>query len=219
MRAALGDQGKEYLERIVTSVARMRSLINDLLAFSRVTLKGQPFAKVDLQVLAGEVVSDLEVLIQQSGGRVEVGPMPKIQADPLQMRQLFQNLIGNALKFHRPDAPPVVRVSAFQVFGEDKSTPIAYELRFTDEGIGFEEVYLDRIFQVFQRLHGRTEYDGTGMGLAICRKIVERHSGNITATSELGKGSTFRITLPVHPVNQGFSLHDTYAQADHDSDG
>ena len=216
---ALGDQGKEYLERIVTAVARMRSLINDLLAFSRVTLKGQPFARVDLQVLAGEVVSDLEVLIQQSGGSIEVGPMPTIQADPLQMRQLFQNLIGNALKFHRPDVPPVVRINAFEVFGEDKSTPIAYELRFSDEGIGFEEVYLDRIFQVFQRLHGRTEYDGTGMGLAICRKIVERHSGNITATSEPGKGSTFRITLPVHPVNQGFSLHDTYAQADHDSDG
>jgi PAS domain S-box-containing protein len=216
---ALGDQGKEYVERIVAAVARMRSLINDLLAFSRVTLKGQPFAKVDLQALAAEVVSDLEVLIQQGGGRVEVGPMPTIRADPLQMRQLFQNLIGNALKFHRPDAPPVVRVNAFEVFGDDKSNPVAYELRFADEGIGFEEVYLDRIFQVFQRLHGRTEYDGTGMGLAICRKIVERHSGTITATSEPGKGSTFTITLPVHPVNQGFSLHDTHAQADHDLDG
>mgnify|MGYP001100986643 CR=1 FL=1 len=216
---ALGDQGKEYLERIVTAVSRMRSLINDLLAFSRVTLKGQPFAKVDLQTLSGEVLSDLEVLIQQGGGSVVVGPMPTIHADPLQMRQLFQNLIGNALKFHRPDAPPVVRVSAYEVFGDDKSKPFAYELRFTDEGIGFEEVYLDRIFQVFQRLHGRTEYDGTGMGLAICRKIVERHSGTITATSEPGKGSTFAVTLPVHPVNQEFSLHDTHAQADHDSDG
>ena len=103
---ALGDQGKEYLERIVTSVARMRSLINDLLAFSRVTLKGQPFAKVDLQVLAGEVVSDLEVLIQQSGGRVEVGPMPKIQADPLQMRQLLPEPDRQ-----RPQVPPPRRAS------------------------------------------------------------------------------------------------------------
>lgn len=216
---ALGEQGKEYLERIVNAVARMRTLINDLLAFSRITLKGQPFARVDLQAVAREVVSDLEILIQQSAGRVEVGPMPTIQADPLQMRQLFQNLIGNALKFHRPDAPPVVRVSAFEVFGEDKKNPIAFELRFADDGIGFEEIYLERIFQVFQRLHGRSEYDGTGMGLAICRKIVERHSGRITATSEPGKGSTFSITLPVHPVNQEFSLHDTRTQADHDPDG
>jgi PAS domain S-box-containing protein len=215
----LGDQGKEYLERIVNAVARMRSLINDLLTFSRVTLKGRPFAKVDLQEVGREVVSDLEVAIQQGGGRVELGPMPTIQADPLQMRQLFQNLIGNGLKFHRPDAPPVVRVSAFEVFNKGEAQPIAYELRFADEGIGFEEIYLERIFQVFQRLHGRNEYDGTGMGLAICRKIVERHSGKITATSEPGKGSTFTITLPVHPVNQEFSLHDTRTQADHDPDG
>jgi PAS domain S-box-containing protein len=216
---ALGEQGKEYLTRIVSAVGRMRTLINDLLAFSRVTLKGQPFAKVDLQALAHEVVSDLEILIHQSGGRVELGPMPAIQADPLQMRQLFQNLIGNALKFHRPDAPPVVRVTAYEVFGEDKTKPIAHELRFADDGIGFEEIYADRIFQVFQRLHGRNEYDGTGMGLAICRKIVERHSGRITATSEPGKGSMFSVTLPVHPSNQEFSLHDTRAQADHNPDG
>lgn len=216
---ALGEQGKEYLERITHAVARMRALINDLLEFSRVTLKGRPFAEVDLEAVAREVVSDLEILIQQSGGRVDLGPMPVIKADPLQMRQLFQNLIGNALKFHRPDAPPVVTVSAFEVFGVDKSNPVAYELRFADDGIGFEEVYCDRIFQVFQRLHGRNEYDGTGMGLAICRKIVERHSGRITAASEPGKGSTFTITLPVHPVNQGFSLHDTHTQADYDPDG
>jgi len=215
----LGDQGKEYLERIVNAVSRMRSLINDLLTFSRVTLKGRPFAKVDLQAVGREVVSDLEILIQKSGGRVEMGPMPTISADPLQMRQLFQNLIGNGLKFHRPDAPPVVRVSAFEVFNKGEAQPIAYELRFADEGIGFEEIYLERIFQVFQRLHGRNEYDGTGMGLAICRKIVERHSGRITATSEPGKGSTFTITLPVHPVNQEYSLHDTHAQAGHDPDG
>ena len=209
--AALDDQGKEYLGRIVNAVTRMRTLINDLLTFSRVTLKGQPFVTVDLKVVAEEVVSDLEILIHQSEGRVELGTLPTIQADPLQMRQLLQNLIGNALKFHRPGKPPLVKVSAREVFADDESSPVAYELAVADDGIGFEEAYLERIFQVFQRLHGRNEYDGTGMGLAICRKIVDRHSGKVTATSELGKGSTFLVTLPAHPWNREFTLYDTRA--------
>jgi len=188
----LDDQGRDYLNRIVAAAERMRNLINDLLAFSRMAGPARPFTAVDLGAVASAVVSDLAIAIERSGGRVEVGPLPTIQADPTQMRRLLQNLIGNAIKFHGPGRPPTVRVSAR--IGPE---PDRCELEVADDGIGFDEAYLDRIFQVFQRLHGRNEYEGTGMGLAICRKIVERHSGRITATSEPGVGSTFRVALPV----------------------
>jgi PAS domain S-box-containing protein len=200
---ALGDQGREYLERMQGSAARMRNLINDLLAFARVTTKPQPFQPVDLTQVAQEVVSDLESRIQQTSGRVDVADLPTVDADPLQMRQLLQNLIGNGLKFHRAEEPPVVRVEGkilsemdrpFNGCGQDG--PLC-QLTVQDNGIGFEEQYLDRIFEVFQRLHSRLEYEGTGMGLAICRKIVERHGGSITARSTPGEGATFIITLPV----------------------
>jgi signal transduction histidine kinase len=129
--------------------------------------------------------------------------LPTIAADPLQMRQLFQNLIGNALKFHQPEVVPMVRVQAHPVQSEDQhrlASPAPrrlYQITVTDNGIGFDEKYLDRIFNVFQRLHSRSEYEGTGVGLAICRKIVERHGGSITATSAPGQGATFIVTLPL----------------------
>jgi PAS domain S-box-containing protein len=197
-RASLSEQGKEYLDRMRSAAARMSTLINDLLAFSRVTTRAQPFSEVDLDREAQQVVADLEARLQQTGGRVELGPLPTLHADPTQMRQLLQNLIGNGLKFHRSEEPPVVKVEGRIVPGGDKaeSQPMG-EIRVTDNGIGFEEKYLDRIFQLFQRLHGRTEYEGTGLGLAICRKIVERHGGTITARSTPGQGATFVVTLPV----------------------
>ena len=185
----LDDQSRDYLHRIVNSAHRMRDLINDLLGYSRISTKAQPFSQVDLGEIASAVISDLEGRIHQTGGRVETGVMPTIEADPLQMRQLFTNLIANALKFRRPEAAPVVRISA--AARGQKVT-----IWFSDNGIGFDEIYLDRIFDVFQRLHGRQEYEGTGMGLAICRKIVERHGGTITAQSKPGEGATFIVTLP-----------------------
>lgn len=194
--ATLGDQGTDYLERMMASAGRMRSLINDLLAFSRVTTKGQPFAPVDLAGVLDGVLSDLEARLSQTQGVVEVGALPTIEADPLQMRQLFQNLIGNALKFHKPEVPPVVTIGSEVLPPADGDEIPRFRLTVTDNGIGFDEKYLDRIFQVFQRLHGRTEYEGTGVGLAICRKIVERHGGEITAESRPGHGATFVVTLP-----------------------
>jgi PAS domain S-box-containing protein len=185
----LDGQSRDYLQRIVRSVGRMRDLINDLLTFSRVSSKAKPFIPVSLDEIALSVVSDLEGRIQQSGGRVQLGPLPSIEADPMQIRQLLTNLIGNALKFRRPEEPPVVRVTAEEA-GSTVTITVA------DNGIGFEEIYLDRIFEVFQRLHGRLEFEGTGMGLAICRKIVARHGGTITAKSEPGKGSRFIVILP-----------------------
>ncbi len=196
---ALGDEGRDYLGRMRAAAGRMRTLIDDLLAFSRVASKAQPFLPLDLARIAREVASDLEGRIAQTGGTVEVAPLPTIAADATQMRQLFQNLIGNGLKFHRPGVPPIIRVGCRPLPAEDGPRPgVGFvELTFEDNGIGFELKYLDRIFNVFQRLHGRDEYEGTGMGLAIVRKIVERHSGTITARSEPGSGATFVVALPV----------------------
>ncbi|HVK18576.1 MAG TPA: PAS domain-containing protein [Fimbriiglobus sp.] len=195
-RDGLGDQGRDYLDRVLNSAGRMRRLIEDLLALSRVTTKGQPFAPVDLAAVAEGVLSDLEERIEETGAAVTVGPMPTIEADATQMRQLLQNLVGNALKFHRPGVPPAVSVQAEVVPDADGAAdrPVC-RITVTDNGIGFDVKYLDRIFQVFQRLHGRGEYEGTGVGLAICRKIVERHGGTITARSTPGAGTTFVVAV------------------------
>lgn len=200
---AFDETGRECLARMQDAAERMQTLINGLLTLSRVTTKGQDFVRVDLAEVAQEVVRDLEAQIERVGGRVELGKLPAIQADPLQMRQLLQNLIGNALKFHRPDEAPLVRVHGRFVkgrgqrgaggAGREEQCRIVVE----DNGIGFEEKYLDRIFNVFQRLHPRDVYEGTGVGLAICRKIAERHGGSITAESAPGKGSSFTVLLPV----------------------
>ena len=211
--AKLGE-GQEYLERMQNASARMRRLIDDLLTFSRVISRTEPFEPVDLNRVAREVLGDLEVRVEKSGATVHVGELPTIEADPMQMRQLFQNLIGNALKFHEPGAKPVVQIAGTIRPGTSQGTettmfwrrsggehPIESfcELTVQDNGIGFDEKYLDRIFAVFQRLHGRQEYEGTGIGLAVCRRIVDRHRGSITAKSKPGEGTTFCVALPLQP--------------------
>lgn len=189
---ALGNVGRDYLERMGSAAQRMQSLIQALLDFSRVTTKSEPFSPVDLTPLLKEVTADLETRLEQTGGRVELGDLPTLQADPHQIRRLFLNLIGNALKFHREEKPVI------KIYGAPLADSLTKEYRIfvEDNGIGFDEKYLDRIFTPFQRLHGRGIYEGTGMGLAICRKIVERHGGTITAQSHPGEGSTFIVTLP-----------------------
>ncbi len=194
---ALGEQGKDYLERMQNAAGRMQTLINDLLTYSRVTTKAQPFTSTDLSTIAKEVLSDLEIRIEQVKGRVEVGDLPVIDADPLQMRQLLQNLIGNALKFNKKDEAPVVKVHGMFTNCSGSAGNDHYQLTIEDNGIGFDEQYSERIFGVFQRLHGRSEYEGSGIGLSVCKKIVERHGGNITAKSAPGQGAKFIITLPV----------------------
>lgn len=191
--ASLGEEGNNYLERILDAATRMQAMLDALLSYSRVSTRAQPPEQVDLNQIAHDVVEDLVVRIEETRGKVEVGELPTIEAEPLQMRQLFQNLIGNALKFHRPGVSPLVQVSA--TFSSDPGLAQVH-LYFTDNGIGFEEQYLERIFQPFQRLHGRSKYEGAGMGLAICRKIVERHGGRITASSTPGEGTTFEVILP-----------------------
>jgi PAS domain S-box-containing protein len=192
----LSDQEKSFFERMINASGRMQNLIDALLAYSRVSTKSQLPHKVNLGQLAAEVVSSMDAEIGRLGARVEIGPLPEIEADAVQMRQLLQNLLSNALKFHRTGVPPLVQVCARAkpaIKGKE-SDIVCIEVK--DNGIGFDTRYLDRIFQPFERLHGRNEYEGTGMGLPICKKIVERHQGTITAHSVLGEGSTFIVTLP-----------------------
>lgn len=191
----ISSQGLDYLQRMQNAAGRMQTLIEDLLTLSRVTTRAQPFVRVNLTQIVQEVLSDLEIRIQQTQANIEIGELPTINADPLQIRQLLQNLIGNALKFHRHSVPPVVSIYSQELEVEEDQRWC--QIIIQDNGIGFDEKYLDRIFNVFQRLHGRSEYEGTGMGLAICRKIIERHRGKINAKSELGKGTSFIVTLPL----------------------
>jgi signal transduction histidine kinase len=186
----LDDAARDYLLRMQSAARRLQSLINDLLQISRIATRARPFEPVDLTTLAAEVVADLEVRLEQCGGRVEIGPLPVITGDPMQLRQLLQNLIGNALKFQRPGVAPVVRVSAHAGNG-------TVELIVADNGIGFEPQHHDKIFAMFQRLHGREQYEGNGVGLAICRKITDRHGGSITAEGVPNVGATFRVRLPL----------------------
>jgi signal transduction histidine kinase len=171
---------------------RMQAMIDGLLNLSRVNTRGSDFQRVHLTETAREVVEDLEAQIEKTGGRVIVGPLPDVQGDPLQLRQLLENLVGNALKYHRADVPPVVEVSG-EIIQEGKLKLV--QLVVADNGTGFDEAQSEKIFQPFMRLHGR-KYSGSGIGLAICRRIVERHGGSITARSVPGEGSRFIITLP-----------------------
>jgi light-regulated signal transduction histidine kinase (bacteriophytochrome) len=144
---------------------------------------------VNLKKLVRELVKDPEIRLKEAGARIQIGDLPLLEANPHLMRVLFQNLLSNAIKY-RNEENPVIRVSSREVEGE-------IQIEVGDNGIGFDEKYMDLIFKPFKRLHGRSEYEGTGMGLPICRKIVERHGGRITARSTPGKGSTFIIELPV----------------------
>lgn len=169
---------------------RMKSLLDALLSYSRVATHGNDFEPVDLNQVVREVQVDLELAIRNAGGRIETAPLPTVHGDPQQLRQLFQNLIINALKYRRSGLDPMIKIHA-------KSDTKSHWIHVEDNGIGFEEKYLDKIFKPFQRLHGRSEYGGIGMGLAICKKVVDRHGGAITAKSAPGSGSTFMVSLPL----------------------
>ena len=194
---ALEGDARRHVERMLGAADRMRTLISDLLTYSQVATRVVPFAATDLAGVAREVVADLEATIADAGGRIVIGELPVIDADTAQMRQLLQNLLGNALKYRRKDVPPVVRLSSACSGGRNCTITVA------DNGIGFNDRYAEKIFKMFERLHARTQYAGSGIGLAICRKIVERHSGTIAATSTAGQGATFTVTLPITQVNSG----------------
>ncbi|MFV2177375.1 ATP-binding protein [Actinomadura sp. LOL_016] len=189
----LDERGRQYIEFAVDGAKRMQALINDLLGFSRVGRMSSVEDSVDLNEIARLAVSNLDALIEDTGATVDVGELPSVPGDRTQLTQLFQNLAGNAIKFRREGVPPRVSITAERGDG-------AWEFRCTDNGIGIEPRYADRIFLIFQRLHQRDEYSGTGIGLALCKKIVEYHGGRIWLdTEERGDddpGTTFRWTLP-----------------------
>lgn len=181
----------KYLSRITSSAARMEVLIDGLLAYSRISTQKKEFQSVNLNDVLNGVISDLEMLIKETQARIDVGPLSTIQADGLQMRQVFQNLMTNSLKFHRADVPPVIKITETSTYKERVITV-------ADNGIGFDEKYADKIFEVFQRLHGKTEYEGTGIGLSVCKKIMERHDGYVTVDSALNEGAAFHLHLPIN---------------------
>jgi signal transduction histidine kinase/DNA-binding LacI/PurR family transcriptional regulator len=188
--ALLDNQGRDYLDRMQNAALRMQKLIEGLLDYSRVTTMAKPFVTVDLSQVVQGVLSDLEVPIKKTGGRVSVESLPAINADPTQMRQLFQNLIGNALKFHKPNEPPVIRV-----YSANDAPARCRTIIVEDNGIGIEAKDHGKIFGVFRKLHGKGRYEGSGIGLAICKKIMERHGGTIRVESRPGEGTRFIVDL------------------------
>jgi len=197
---ALGD-GADYVYRMQNAAERMSKLIEDLLTFSRVTTRSNPIESVDLNETMKEILDTLEIAIEEKGAEINVEALPTVEADSSQMKQLFQNLVGNALKFTRPGVTPKISVRVAETQNTDgKAGSFVkwFRIEVEDNGIGFDEKYLEKIFTPFQRLHGREQYEGTGIGLAICRRIVQRHQGELWASSELDAGTTFIIDLPAY---------------------
>lgn len=196
------EEATMYLDRAIRSSKRMSDLIDNLLQYSRLSASAT-FESTNLGVLLSEIISDLEVSILEKNASINIGKMPEIECVPSQMRQVFQNLISNALKFSRENIPPVVNISAEYFENEtnekhysDRVQAPFYRITISDNGIGFDEKFVDRIFVIFQRLHTRDAYEGTGIGLAITKKIIERHHGMITAKSRENEGTSFFIDLP-----------------------
>jgi two-component system sensor kinase FixL len=195
----LSEQGKDYLARMLNASMRMQKLINDLLSFSKISTQARPFSTVDLNNVLNGVIQDLEYLIEKTKTKINLThPLPTIDADETQMRQLFQNLITNAIKFVDPEIKPIINIDWTQVQASEHlaATPgdELIQISFRDNGIGIEDRFLEKIFHIFQRLDGH-KYDGSGIGLAICKKIGNRHGGSIEVRSEIGKGSVFEVTL------------------------
>ncbi len=193
-KSSLSGDGLDYLHRMRNAADRMQRLIDALLSLARVKTRAQPFVKVDLNIIIQDVLTDLEVPIDQTQAHIVCDALPTIEADPLQMQQLFQNLIGNAIKFRKNDQTPEIRITTPPA--EDETGHDFCRIEVQDNGIGFEEKYAERIFTIFQRLHGQAQYEGAGIGLAICRRICDRHEGALTATGIPGAGATFTVTLP-----------------------
>ncbi len=189
----------DCIDRMQKSAKTMRVLLDSLLQYSRVSTQFAPFERISPRRSIEAALSNLEVAIREKEALVELGDLPTIKADPIQMIQLFQNLIANALKFCSEENAPLVKIYAPTFVTEDDPQEITQRICVQDNGVGFDEKHLDKIFSPFQRLHGKIKYPGVGMGLAICKKIMDRHGGKITAKSTVGKGSTFMLSFPLEP--------------------
>ncbi len=198
-QSSLDERGNDYIQRMRDAANRMQNLISELLSFSKVTFKTDVFKSVNLEEIVKQVIKDLDWQIEAKKAKITLSPLPTLEADPLQINQLIQNLVANALKFHQPGKPPLIRIYCNNKDNRPDQNNM-FEIRIEDEGIGFDEKYLDRIFQPFQRLHPHNGIEGTGMGLAICRKIVDHHGGKITAKSKPNQGTIFIIRLPKEQI-------------------
>jgi signal transduction histidine kinase len=186
----LGEEGRDHVARMRRAAARMQALIDDLLQFARIATAGAPFEPVPLDEVVEAAGADLELTLAEADGELRVDPLPVVMGDRRQLEQTFANLLSNAVKYRRAGVPPVVNISAETRHGQAVVTV-------ADNGIGFEDAYRERIFGIFERLHSRDRYPGTGIGLAICRKILERHGGSITASATPDEGTTMVLTLPL----------------------
>lgn len=211
----LDERASDYMGRMNNAVGRMQKLIEDLLTFARVSTRGDRMAMTNLADVVGPVLSDLEIAIEESGATVNVGELPTLPVDAPQLGQLFQNLIGNALKFRHADIAPEITVAATHVPATtpgDEPPDGWYDISVSDNGIGFDDKYAAKVFAPFQRLHTASEYAGTGVGLSVCRRIAERHQGMISAHSAEGEGATFVVRLPT-------SLLDELSDASREAEG
>lgn len=194
-RDKLDADADEFILYAVEGATRMQTLISDLLSFSRVGTKGKPFARVDMERVLERALNNLRLAVDEGGADITHDPLPTISGDEGQLIQILQNFVGNALKFRGESAPRV------HVGAERRDDEWVFSVK--DNGIGIEPQFFERIFVIFQRLHRRAEYAGTGIGLALCKKIVERHKGRIWVESEPGKGSTFFFTIPIPTSRKG----------------
>ena len=200
----LDEDGREFIGYAVDGAERMREMINGLLSYSRVQSRGSPLEPTDAEDAVDVVLQGLEVQIEENDADIEVGPLPRVQADRNQLEQLFQNIVSNAIKYRR-DGPPEIEIGA-----ESDAGWATFHV--ADNGIGMDPEHTDRVFDVFERLHTQEEYTGTGIGLALCKKIVERHDGDIWAESEPGEGTTFYFTLRLADDERG--MHGDDGEAD-----
>jgi signal transduction histidine kinase len=211
MKENMDEETEKYFKKIINSSRRMQMLINDLLSFSRQSVSSSDFQRTDLNTLAREAIAELEIEIEKSNAKIHVSELPVAWAVPSLMKQLFHNLISNAIKFRKKGIAPIIQIDAKKMYEPDNSVPVPrngskyHRVSISDNGIGFDPKYSEEIFMVFKRLNSYHEYEGTGVGLSICKKIVEKHNGSIIAQSEQGKGSTFSFMLP--EKQSGTNLH------------
>jgi light-regulated signal transduction histidine kinase (bacteriophytochrome) len=199
-------EGVNYLHRMQAAASRMSNLIEDLLEYSRLTTRKEITEKVSLARIVSETLNDLELTISESSAQITVANLPEILGNKLQLNQLFLNLLGNALKFRKPDTNPIIDITCQTVSASGipssviltRTAPVYHRIDISDNGIGFDQQYASRIFQLFQRLHGKSQYSGTGIGLAICERVVANHGGGISVSSQQGLGTTFSVFLPVY---------------------
>ncbi len=211
MKENMDEETEKYFKKIINSSKRMQMLINDLLSFSRQSISSSDFERTDLNTLAREAITELEIEVEKSNAKIQIGELPVVWAIPSLMKQLFHNLVSNAVKFRKKGIDPIIHIEGKKMYGSDQSLPVNsnghkyHKVSISDNGIGFDPKYSDEIFMVFKRLNSYHEYEGTGVGLSICKKIIEKHNGSIIAQSEPGKGSTFSFVLP--EKQPGINLH------------